>query len=127
MAVVAGTLRLLRGPRVVRRNVWTGAGTPYVPAVQYTATGFTNVLRFVFGTVYSSTREIQAEYAQAPFFARTIRYSHRFVEPVGTYLYRPLVRVSRGFARRVWPLQAGNVSLYLVYLLIAFLAVLFVQ
>lgn len=127
IGVVAGALRLMRPRAVVRKPVWTGAGTRYAPAMQYTATGFTNVLRFVFGSVYSSTREIQAEYAQAPFFARTIRYSHRFVEPVDAYLYRPVVRASRGLARRAWPLQAGNVSLYLVYLLVAFLAVLFIQ
>lgn len=77
--------------------------------------------------MYGSSRVIQGEYAQEPFFARAIQYSHRFVEPVETYVYGPVVRGSQGFARRMWPLRSGNVSLYLLYLLIAFLAVLFVR
>lgn len=127
IALVAVGLRTLRPPPLRRTDVWAGAIPEYRPAMQYTATGFTNPLRFIFGTVYRSAREIEGDYYQAPFFARTIRYTHRFIEPVETFVYDPAVRTARLLSERMGPLQAGNVSLYLLYLFLAFLIVLFIH
>ncbi len=111
----------------MEKRVWAGAIPVYRPSMQYTATAFTNPLRFIFGTVYRSSRDIEGDYQQAPFFVRSITYTHRFVEPVEVYLYRPLVRWTRAVSEAVGSLQAGNVSLYLLYLFAVFLVVLFLR
>jgi hydrogenase-4 component B len=127
IAVTALVLRALRAPAARVSAVWDGAVPEYTPGMQYTATGFTNLLRFIFGGVYRSEREIEGDYQQAPFFARTIRYSHRVVEPIETYVYRPVARGARRLSQAAAPLQAGNVSLYLLYLFLVFLVAIFVR
>jgi hydrogenase-4 component B len=107
-------------------EVWAGS-VPYEPAMQYTATAFTNPMRFIFGSIYRSRREVEGDYYQAPFFARTISYSHRFVEPIETYLYRPLVRCARRVSEAGSLAQSGNISVYLLYLFTVFLVVLFIR
>lgn len=127
IGMVALALRLagVRGRR--RTRVWAGAIPAHQASMQYTATAFTNPLRFVFGAVYRSSREIEGDYQQAPFFARSIRYTHRFIEPVETYVYLPLARGARRVSDRLSFLQAGNVSLYLLYLFVVFLVALFLR
>ncbi len=129
IAIVAGLLRLAgAGPhRRVEKRVWAGAIPTYRPSMQYTATGFTNPLRFIFGAVYRSSRDIEGDYQQAPFFVRSITYAHRFVEPVEVYLYGPVVRWARAVSEVAGFLQAGNVSLYLLYLFAVFLVALFLR
>lgn len=109
------------------KKVWVGGIPAYRVSMQYTPTGFTNPLRFIFGTVYRSTREIEGDYHQAPFFARSVRYTHRFIEPVETYVYFPLASGARALSERLSFLQGGNVSVYLVYLFAVFLIALFVR
>jgi hydrogenase-4 component B len=101
IALVALALGLagVRGRR--RAQVWAGAIPAHQPSMQYTATAFTNPLRFVFGTVYRSSREIEGDYQQAPFFARSIRYTHRFIEPVEAYIYLPVARGARLLSDRL--------------------------
>ena len=95
--------------------------------MQYTATGFTNPLRFIFGSVYRSTRHIEGDYQHAPFFARTVRYRHTFIEPIEEYVYGPIVRAAQSLSQRLSLFQAGSVSLYLLYLFAVFLVALFVR
>jgi hydrogenase-4 component B len=127
IGLVAVVLRLagVRGYRESR--VWAGAIPTYLPSMQYTATAFTNPLRFIFGGVYQSERHIEGDYHQAPFFARSIRYTHRFVEPIELYVYQPVADAARMLSERMAFLQAGNVSLYLLYLFAVFLLVLFIR
>jgi hydrogenase-4 component B len=127
IALTAGLLRLAGLGEVRRTKVWAGGVPAYRPSMQYTATGFTNPLRFIFGTVYQSTRDIEGDYHQAPFFVRSVRYVHRFVEPIEVYVYAPVVSAMRAFSERASFLQAGSVSLYLLYLFAVFLLVLFLR
>ena len=127
IAVVALLLRL-GGPKPRQtRPVWAGAIPHWEPSMQYTATGFTNPLRFIFGTVYRSTRHIEGDYEQAPFFARTVRYRHTFIEPVEEYIYGPVVRIAQRVSQRLGIFQSGNVSLYLLYLFAVFVIALFLR
>jgi hypothetical protein len=66
--------------------------------------------------VYGSTREIKGDYQQAPFFARSMRDTHRFIEPVQTYVYLPLVRGARQFPTALRLLRAPE-GLDLLHLL----------
>ena len=95
--------------------------------MQYTATAFTNPFRSIFGGVYRSQREVEADYQQAPFFIRGIRYTHRVVEPVDTYLYQPVLRAARWTSERFPLVQGGSLSLYVLYLFVVFLIVLLLR
>jgi NADH:ubiquinone oxidoreductase subunit 5 (subunit L)/multisubunit Na+/H+ antiporter MnhA subunit len=70
IAIVAGLLRLAGVHERRQAKVWAGGVPEYRPSMQYTATAFTNPLRFIFGTVYQSARDIEGDYQQAPFFVR---------------------------------------------------------
>ena len=127
IALTAGALRLL-GRRERRESaVWVGAGSEYRASMQYTATGFTNLFRSTFGGVFRAQRAIEREYHQAPFFAHSVRYVRRMVEPVEAYLYRPTVAVTRRLSVAAGRLQSGHVSLYLLYLVAVFVLVLLVH
>jgi hydrogenase-4 component B len=127
IAVVAVLLRLGGNRSRHTRPVWAGAIPHWEPSMQYTATGFTNPLRFIFGSVYRSTRHIEGDYQQAPFFARAVRYQHTFIEPIEEYVYGPIVRVALTVSQRLGIFQAGSVSLYLLYLFIVFVVALFLR
>lgn len=127
IVLTALALRLGRRGQVRQAPVWSGAGEPYRPTMQYTPSSFTNLFRSTFGGVFRDQREIQRDYHQAPFFTHSVRYVRRVVEPVETYLYRPLVLGARGLSQRVSRLQSGHVNLYLLYLVAVFVIVLLVH
>jgi hydrogenase-4 component B len=127
IALVALLLRLSGNRARHTEPVWAGAIPQWEPSMQYTATGFTNPLRFIFGTVYRSTRHIEGDYEQAPFFARTVRYRHTFIEPIEEYVYGPIVRSAQMVSQRLGIFQAGSVSLYLLYMFAVFLVALFLR
>jgi len=124
IALTALALRLL-GRRVRRESdVWIGGGGEYRASMQYTASGFTNLFRSTFGGVFRDQRDIQRDYHQAPFFAHSVRYVRRVVEPVETYLYRPTVTIASQISRAAGRFQSGHVSLYLLYLVAVFVLIL---
>jgi len=125
--LLALALRLMGAGAQRESEVWAGGIPRYRASMQYTATGFTNPLRFIFGSLYQSRREIEGDYQQAPFFARSIHYTHSFTEPIETYLYEPIVAAARRLSQQLAWVQAGSVSLYLLYLFVVFLIVLFVR
>jgi hydrogenase-4 component B len=127
IATVALLLRLGGSRSTETRPVWAGGIPRWDPSMQYTATAFTNPLRFIFGTVYRSTRHIEGDYEGAPMSARTVRYSHTFIEPIEEYVYGPIVRHAYALSQRLGILQAGSVSLYLLYLFAVFLVALFLR
>jgi formate hydrogenlyase subunit 3/multisubunit Na+/H+ antiporter MnhD subunit len=127
IALTAGALRLL-GRRARReKEVWVGAGGEYRASMQYTSTAFTNLFRSTFGGVFRDRRAIERDYHQAPFFAHSVRYVRRVVEPVEAYVYQPVIGVSRRISAVAGRLQSGHVSLYLLYLVAVFVIVLLVR
>ncbi|MGB9482392.1 MAG: hypothetical protein WCB86_00630, partial [Candidatus Dormiibacterota bacterium] len=67
------------------------------------------------------------DYHQAPFFAHSVRYVRRVVEPVEAYVYRPVITGARRISSAAGRLQSGHVSLYLLYLVAVFVVVLLVR
>lgn len=127
IALTAGALRLL-GRRTRReRAVWIGAGSDYRPAMQYTSTAFTNLFRSTFGGVFRDQRAVERDYHQAPFFAHSVRYLRRVVEPVDAYAYQPILNAARRISAVAGRFQSGQVSLYLLYLMAVFVLVLLVR
>jgi hydrogenase-4 component B len=125
--LTAAALRLLCRQGRREAPVWAGAVSQWAPTMQYTATGFTNPFRSIFGGVYRSRREIEADYHQAPYFVRGLRYRHRVIEPVERYLYRSVVTAARGLSRGFARLQGGSLSVYVLYLLAVFVIVLLIR
>ena len=125
--LTAVVLRVLCKPGRRESPVWVGAVAQRTPTMQYTATAFTNPFRSIFGGVYRSQREVEADYQQAPFFIRGIRYTHRVVEPVDTYLYQPVLRAARWTSERFALVQGGSLSVYVLYLFVVFLIVLLLR
>ncbi len=127
IALVAVVIHFLGRRERVEHDVWVGAGRPFLPSMQYTATAFTNLFRSTFGGIFGDQRSVQQDYHQAPYYAHSVRYERRVVEPVETYLYRPLVGAARRISRWSRVIQAGNVSLYLLYLVAVMVVVLLIH
>jgi hydrogenase-4 component B len=127
IALVAIALRFLGRRDGVEHDVWVGGGYSFRPSMQYSATAFTNLFRSTFGGVFGDQRTVQQDYHQAPYYAHSVRYERRVVEPVETYLYQPLVAAAHRLSRWVSVVQAGNVSLYLLYLVAVFIVVLLIH
>ncbi|MHB8621180.1 MAG: hypothetical protein ACYDAG_16710, partial [Chloroflexota bacterium] len=120
---IALILRLrARDYRERRVQVWTSASREHGPAVTYTPMAYSNPMRVIFGTFYRYKRETSP--IGHPRFPSRIEYRSEVVLLVERYLYAPstrlLLRLS-GIARR---LQAGSLSLYLLYLLLVLIAIL---
>jgi hypothetical protein len=107
---------------------WHSATSGVEGPATYTAFGFANPLRHVLANVLGLRRSLEVDWADdsVTSFGPPERIETRttVVEPVETYLYRPLregaVRMSR-IAKR---LQSGQLNAYVAYMLIALLAAL---
>jgi hypothetical protein len=95
--------------------------------MQYTSTSFTNRFRSTFGEVFRDQKVIEGDYHQPAYFAHTIRFVRRVVEPLETYLYAPVVSTARRVPKGARRIQSGNVSLYLLCLFAIFVIVLFAR
>jgi len=124
---LAGHSLLQYAPAMVVAAVLALSLVPALVSSHGNATGFTNLFRSTFGGVFRAQRAIERDYHQAPFFAHSVRYVRRMVEPVEAYLYRPTVAVTRRLSVAAGRLQSGHVSLYLLYLVAVFVLVLLVH
>ena len=130
LAVFAMTLALSRGRylRVRRVPAWHSATSAVSKPAAYTAFGFANPLRRVLGNVLGTRRVVtilepedgrQPVLTEVPVVAET-----RVVEPLETYVYRPLRTGVLAVARLAKRLQSGNLNAYVAYMLIALLIAL---
>jgi hydrogenase-4 component B len=119
-------LRLL-GANQRRRNYETwGCGRALQTArFEYTATAFANPFKRVFALLYRPVKQLDIEFhPESRYFVRTITYYNEGRIIFEDALYRPLLRVIQALARAARVLQSGNVHTYLVYILIALVALL---
>jgi hydrogenase-4 component B len=131
-AVILSKGRYLKVRRVPS---WHSATVGVSGPASYTAFGFANPLRHVLGNVLGvqrSTRLVDSNGEAEPEAARPglsspdwhVETHTAVVEPVETYLYRPLrafVLGVAGYARR---LQSGRLNAYVAYMLFALLVAL---
>jgi hydrogenase-4 component B len=129
MLVLVGLLALgLSGRRLLRvRRVpaWRSATMGVAGADSYTAFGYANPTRRVLASVLHTQAEV-VEVGTADDGDRGphLRYTSDVVEVVETWLYRPVIRlfgVAVAYAKR---LQSGRLDAYLLYMLIALMAVI---
>jgi hydrogenase-4 component B len=130
LAGVVVVSRLLAGPRMwaVREvEPWRSATGGVSGADEYTPYGYANPTRRVLGNVllpYSEVRDLgeterKDTGAQQAYRADVVEVSER-------YLYRPVVAVVRRVVRVSLRLQNGRLDAYLLYMLLALVAVLVV-
>jgi hydrogenase-4 component B len=128
--VFVGALVLSRGRylRVRRVPAWHSATSGVKGPSSYSAFGFANPLRHVLGNVLGTRRTVELVPA-TPSGASSDPVDHiethtRVVEPIETYLYRPIRAGALGIARAAKRLQSGRLNAYVAYMLLALLAVL---
>jgi hydrogenase-4 component B len=125
MALPLG-LRLMGANKRRRAYETWGCGRALQTArFEYTATAFANPFKRVFALLYRPVKELDIEFhPESRYFVRTMAYyneGHLIFEDA---LYRPLLRMIETLAREARALQSGNVHGYLVYILVALVALL---
>jgi formate hydrogenlyase subunit 3/multisubunit Na+/H+ antiporter MnhD subunit len=122
--VLRALLRARRRGRVV--PVWASA-TELVPSrEQYSAFGYANMSRVIFNVIYRIRPEVEAEGDERfPTRMTVIREKPKVFDP--SWLYRPITRSFAWLADRVRGIQAGFLGLYLLYLLLALVALLLIS
>jgi len=119
-------LRLLGANKQRRYYETWGCGRALQTArFEYTATAFANPFKRVFAPLYRPVKHLDIEFhPESRYFVRSIGYRHEGRLIFEDALYRPLLRAIQALAHRARVLQSGNVHGYLVYILIALVALL---
>jgi hypothetical protein len=92
---------------------------------EYNAAAFANPFKRVFVLLYRPVKELDIEFhPESRYFVRTIAYYNEGRLIFEDTLYRPLLRMIQALAREARALQSGNVHGYLVYILVALVALL---
>ena len=126
--VFLGALALSRGRylRIRRVPAWHSATSGVRGPSSYSAFGFANPLRHVLGNVLGTRRTVEpvTPSAEEPSSHAHVETHTSVVEPVETYLYRPVRAAMLAVVRVAKRLQSGRLNAYVAYMLLALLAVL---
>jgi hydrogenase-4 component B len=123
-ALGAAALRYLASLRRARRvPVWASGVAVSGRRAQYTPIGYANMVRVIFNVVYRVRTQLRTIGDQRfPERLSMIRAEPRLFDP--DWLYRPITTAFTRVADVVRNIQAGPLGLYLLYLLLAFVALL---
>jgi NADH:ubiquinone oxidoreductase subunit 5 (subunit L)/multisubunit Na+/H+ antiporter MnhA subunit len=125
-ALLAAAIRYLASVRRARRvPVWASGVTVTGRRVQYTPIGYANMVRVIFNVVYRVRTQLRTIGDQRfPERLSMIRAEPRLFDPA--WLYRPITGAFTRLADLARNIQAGPLGLYLLYLLLAFVALLLI-
>lgn len=125
-ALGAAVLRYLLSVRRARRvPIWASGVTVSGRRAQYTSIGYSNMVRVIFNVVYRVRTQLRTIGDQRfPERLSMMRAEPRIFDP--GWLYRPITATFMRVADVVRNIQAGPLGLYLLYLLLAFIAVLLI-
>ena len=94
---------------------------------EYTAAAFANPFKRVFAFLYRPVAETEVGAAgESRFFVKTITYRHASRSIIEEGIYVPIISAIRGISAKVRTVQSGNVHGYLLYMLLALVALLMV-
>jgi hydrogenase-4 component B len=126
IALVFLIIRLMsKGTRVRSYNTWDCGYISLNSRMQYSATGFSKPLRIVFRGLFRPQRELQIEEGAeaSAYHFKAAKYVVSNQAVFERYLYDPVVRNVKNFARRFrFIIQTGSVHTYLIYIFIAIIA-----
>jgi hydrogenase-4 component B len=126
LALVPLAIRILGADRRLRvADTWGCGRIGQTPRMEYTATAFAEPLRRVFAELYRPTRDLSIDFHPASkYFVQSIEYRSEIHPWFERVLYDRLLHVVRGAATWARRLQGGSLHLYLLYMTLAFLALL---
>jgi hydrogenase-4 component B len=102
-----------------------GCGITLTPRMQYTATGFAQPIKRVFGTIYQPTVKLETDLLEeSRYFARRRRFELHLDPVFQKYLYDPVVTFFSTLADRLRVIQAGSLHLYLTYIFVTLVVLL---
>jgi hydrogenase-4 component B len=109
-------------------DTWGCGRIGQTPRMEYTATAFAEPLRRVFAELYRPTEDLSIDFhPESKYFVQSIAYRTEVHPWFERLLYAPLVSFLRRTAIRVRWLQAGSLHLYLLYMIVALVALLLVS
>ena len=108
----------------VRRAPSWACGIRLDPRMQYSALGLTKPLRLIFGRLLQVEREVEVLSQGSPYFGRALRFRSGIPPLAERMFYQPLVQAVLWASDQARRLQAGNLHLYLGYLLATLVALL---
>ncbi|MGA7996424.1 MAG: hypothetical protein WCA28_16165, partial [Bradyrhizobium sp.] len=121
----AGLRYLLSHRRARTAPVWASGVAVSGRRAQYTAIGYANMVRVIFNVVYRVRTQLRSIGDQRfPERLSMMRAEPRIFDPA--WLYRPITGAFLRVADYVRNIQAGPLGLYLLYLLLAFVALLLI-
>src|SRR5262245_62044846 len=119
----------LSGVNLRRRyyETWGCGRAVQSASFKYTAAAFPNPFKRVFAFLYRPviTTEIEGD-NESRLFVKTIQYRHESRSIIEEGIYAPLGLAIRRISARVRAVQSGNVHSYLLYMLLALVAMLLV-
>jgi len=102
-----------------------GCGINLTPRMEYTATGFVQPIKRIFGTIYQPTVKLETEFLEESQYFAKRRHFEFHIEPIfQKYLYDPLVALFTTMADRLRVIQAGSLHLYLTYIFVTLIVLL---
>jgi hydrogenase-4 component B len=131
LAVILGLIFLAFLPfsryrRVTRGTAWDGGLRHLSPGLTYTATGFSNPVRVVFGALLTPAASEESTEAVAVHFRTAIRREYTEVHIVDRFVLQPPIDVLRSLAAVARRMHVGYVNAYAAYVLLTMLIVLIV-
>lgn len=107
--------------RVKRCDAWDCGFAPPNANMQYTATGFAQPIRRVFGMLFHIEQSVE------PQADGRLRYRLAVADRAWALFYQPVARIVENAARRVVKLQSGSVRVYLGWSLATLLVLLWIM
>jgi hydrogenase-4 component B len=107
--------------RVKRCDAWDCGFAPPTANMQYTATGFAQPIRRVFGLLFHIEQAVEHQ------SDGRLRYRLAVADRAWALFYQPVARIVENAARRVVKLQSGNVRVYLGWSLATLLVLLWIM
>ncbi|WHZ16923.1 MAG: Hydrogenase-4 component B [Nitrospira sp.] len=117
--------RMIGKPLRIRYYKTWGCGLNLTPRMEYTATGFVQPIKRVFGTIYRPTVKLETEFLeQSKYFIKHQRFEFHIEPLFEKYLYKPVVAFLLAMADRLRIIQAGSLHLYLAYIFVTLVLLL---
>ncbi|HEY7307294.1 MAG TPA: proton-conducting transporter membrane subunit [Bryobacteraceae bacterium] len=120
-------LWLTRGRSVVRRLPWDGGLQRLLPAMTYTATGFSSPVSVIFHAVLHPTATEETRETIHEHFRTAIRRQRRDLHILEWLVFKPLASSTAAIANACARMHSGRLNAYVAYVLITLLGILLLR
>ncbi|MCE5313318.1 MAG: hydrogenase 4 subunit B [Nitrospiraceae bacterium] len=122
MLVMAGAALIfvlfVSGRRKIRQSCSWDCGIKSLDhRMQYSAAAFSKPIKLIFKRIYLPSRDVRISYLLKPLFVRSMTYRGSITQVVEKMFYEKITSRIGAFAEKMKALQAGNLNLYLGYIL----------